>query len=130
MGQGEEVKNMKTFKQIAQDSTQLSDLYNNRKKIDTQDVINKELTIVDFDLIEIDDSVFCCMIFEELDGFFYNGGMILTKMVKQWADAFGGLEEARNAYKSEPKERVKIRLTETKAKKSKNNLVTVETINF
>lgn len=114
------------FKESASKATSISELHNGRTKVDTSDLVGKELTISDFDIAALDDgTVFGVFLFEGMDGFYYNGGLVLTKIVKEWAEACGGLEEARAEYAKE-KDKVKIKLTEGKTKDKQKSLVSVE----
>lgn len=116
---------MSRFTEIAQDATQLSDLYKERKKLDTSDLIDKSLTISDFDLVTLDDdTTFGVVLFEEYEGYFYNTGLVLTKMIREWADAFGGLVAARKAYQENPSDFVKIKLGSKKTKQDEKKTVT------
>lgn len=112
----------KSFRQLSAESTQLTDLYDGRKKIETSEVVNKELTIDDFDIVNFDGTEFCALTFKELAGFVYNGGMVLTKMIKRWCEEYGGISEAREAY-SKTDEKVKIELKNTKSRNSRDLVV-------
>lgn len=120
---------MSKFKQLAADSTQLSELYKERKKLETRDVVGKELTISDFDMVSMMSKgkmvSFAAVTFEEMEGFVYNAGLILTKMITAWVDEYDTVEQAREAYKAET-DKVKVKLTETKTKDDIRNLVAVE----
>lgn len=118
--------NKKSFKTIAMESMTLSDLQNGREPLKTSDITGQALTILDFDMIYASEAKYCCLIFNEAPDKYYNGGLILTKMVESWIDEYGGdFEEAREAYANSD-DKVVISLTETKTKKGNNNLVTVE----
>lgn len=118
------------FNEQAAQSIQLSELHNNREKLDSNDIVGRELTIEDFDLAEMDDDTsFAVFHFKEYPNHYYNGGLVLTKMVNRWVEAYGSIADARDDYKnSTDDELVKIRLTATRAKKSNNNLFTVDVI--
>lgn len=126
------------FKQTAQDQTLLCKLMSNREKLDTQDVIGKELTIIAFDFAPKFDQegnrvadpatgeqdVFGVVVFDELPDKYYNVGTVFTKVCKAWAAGFSGdCEAASSALAKEGG--VKVRFSNGKTKKN-NNLVTVE----
>ena len=117
---------MKTFRQAAKDSMSMSRLHEGREKVETEDILGQPLTISDFDLACMTDgTVFGVFTFEELDGKYYNGGLILTKMVSTWVEMYGTLDDAVAAYQSE-KEKVVIQLTLGKTKDKSKSLVSVE----
>lgn len=116
------------FSQLAKDSLTLSDLHNGRTQIDTDDIIGEELTVVDFDLIQTDDATYATFVFAEHEDRYYNGGLILTKMVNAFVGEFGGVEAARDAYATGDNGVLRIRLSAGKSAKTKNNLTLVEVL--
>lgn len=117
--------NKNKFKDLAMKSMTLSELHNNRQKLESDSLYGKELTIENFDLVDTEDMRFAVFTFVEFPDSYYNGGLILTKMIMNWIAECGSIEEALKDYhNSEP---LKIKLTESKTRE-KNNLVTVTVI--
>ena len=63
-------------------------------------------------------------IFKEDENSYYCGGLILTKIVKEWLSNFNSIEECVKELQAQGG--VKIALEETKTKDGKNNLTTVK----
>lgn len=116
------------FGSLAKDSLTLSELHNGREQIDTDDILGEELTVVDFDLIETSDATYATFVFDEYPDRYYNGGLILTKMVNTFIEEFGGLDKARDAYASGENGVLRIMLSAGKSAKTKNNLTLVEVL--
>lgn len=128
---------MSNFKKIAQEKTQLSNIMAGKSKLDTDDVINRELTIVAFDFApkfdkqgdpiidpqtgEVD--TFGVVVFAEEPNSYYCVGAVFTKVCKAWMAGFESPEEASAALSAEGGVRVKF--TPSKTKKG-NNLTAVE----
>ncbi|MBD5232334.1 MAG: hypothetical protein HDS66_09345 [Bacteroidales bacterium] len=127
------------FKQVAQENTLLSPIMCNREKLETSEVINKELTIIGFDFApkfdqngervvldtgEID--TFGVVIFEEIPDRYYCVGTVFTKVCKAWAAPFSSPAEASAALAAEGG--VRVRFTESKTKRNQN-LTAVEILN-
>lgn len=125
----ENKKNMNSnpFRQAALDSMSMSRLHEGREKLETEDIVGKPLTIEDFDIAVMGDgTAFAVFTFTEQSGKYYNGGLVLTKMVQAWCDMYGSLESAVEAYKNEV-DKVTIQLTMGKVKSDKTkSLVTVD----
>lgn len=115
------------FRAIAQESLAISELHNGREKLDTDEIKGKKLTIEDFDLAGLDDgTVFAVFTFADKPGFFYNGGLVLTKMVREWVRVCGSIDAARENYR-ESKDKVSIKLSVGHPKGDKQKtLVNVE----
>lgn len=128
------------FRQTAQESTLLCKLMSNRTKLDTDDVVGKELTIIAFDFAPKFDQdgnpvadpstgeadKFGVVVFKELPDNYYNVGTVFTKVCKNWAAGFS--DDAEAASSALAKEGgVKVRFTMGRTKKG-NNLVSVEII--
>lgn len=127
------------FKQAAQEVTLLSPIMMNREKLDTEDVINKELTITAFDFAPkfdkdgnpiIDQSTgeidtFGVVVFSEMPDKYYCVGSVFTKVCHAWAAPFSSVKEASEALESEGG--VKVRFSPSKTKRG-NNLTAVEII--
>lgn len=128
------------FKQVAQENTLLSAIMVGREKLETDDVINRDLTIVAFDFApkfdqagnriidsntgEVDE--FGVVVFKEMPDKYYCVGAVFTKVCKAWAAAFNNAEEASAALAEEGG--VRVRFTPSKTKKG-NNLTAVEILN-
>ena len=128
------------FKQVAQENTLLSAIMVGKEKLETEQVINKELTIIAFDFApkfdqsgnriideatgEVDE--FGVVVFAEMPDRYYCVGTVFTKVCKAWASAFESAAEASEALAAEGGVRVKF--TPSKTKKG-NNLTAVEILN-
>ena len=93
------------FKQVAQENTLLSAIMVGKEKLETEQVINKELTIIAFDFApkfdqagnriidsntgEVDE--FGVVVFKEIPDHYYCVGAVFTKVCKAWASAFNSL---------------------------------------
>ena len=111
-----------------------------REKLETEQVINKELTIIAFDFApkfdqsgnrivdpntgEVDE--FGVVVFKEMPDHYYCVGAVFTKVCKAWESAFSSAAEASEALAAEGGVRVKF--TPSKTKKG-NNLTAVEILN-
>ena len=125
------------FKQSAQESTLLCKLMQGREKLETSDVVGKELTIIGFDFAPkfdqqgnrvIDEMTgeqdeFGVVIFKEIEGY-YGVGTVFTKVCKVWAAAYDGDADAASVDLARSGG-VKVRFSEGKTKRG-NNLVNVE----
>ena len=125
------------FKQAAQESTLLCKLMQGREKLDTDDVIGKDLTIIAFDFAPKFDQqgnmvadpqtgeqdVFGVVTFKENEGY-YCVGTVFTKVCKVWAAEYEGDVEAASRDLA-AQGGVKVRFSEGKTKRG-NNLVNVE----
>ena len=128
------------FKQVAQENTLLAAIMVGKEKLETEQVINKELTIIAFDFApkfdqagnriidsntgEVDE--FGVVVFAEMPDHYYCVGAVFTKVCKAWASAFDSAAEASKALAAEGGVRVKF--TPSKTKKG-NNLTAVEILN-
>ena len=126
------------FKQAAQKETALSRIMVGRKKLETEEIINKELTIVGFDFAPkfdeygkriVDDSTgeqdeFGVVVFKEYPDAYYSVGTVFTKVCKAWASEFGGdaisASEELSKYGG-----VRVRFSPSRTKRG-NNLTAVE----
>lgn len=122
----------KSFKQAALDSMTLSILEHGRTKLSTEDIVGKTLTIDQFDIVDAETGDpdnprmrYGVFVFKELPDNFYNGGLILTKMIDSWVEEYQSLDECQKAYAQE-KDKVRIKAAMGKTEKSKNNLLKVE----
>lgn len=129
-----------SFKRVAQENTLLSPIMVGKDKLDTDEIINKELTIVGFDFAPKFDSAgnrlvdentgeietFGVVVFAEYPDYYYCVGAVFTKVCHAWAAAFSSPEEASAALKAEGG--VKVRFTPGKTRGGKN-LTAVEILN-
>lgn len=129
-----------SFKKSAQESTLLSPIMVGRDKLETEDILEQELTIIAFDFAPkfddkgkpiIDESTgeadtFGVIVFSEMPDKYYCVGTVFTKVCHTWAAAFTSAEEASEALEAEGGVRVKF--TSGKTKKG-NNLTQVEILN-
>lgn len=120
------------FKRAAQEATSLCMLMTGRDKLDTKDVVDKELTIIAFDFAPkfddngnpiMDDSTgevdtYGVVVFSEMPDSYYCVGAVFTKVCKMWAAPFGTVEEASSVLSAEGG--VKVRFTNSRTKAGKN----------
>lgn len=110
------------FAQIAKQETTMCRLFVNRTKLKTEDVINRELTIIDFDFApDIDEngkivyvqttgevSTHGVIVFAEMSDKFYHVGSIFTKICRSWMTGFDSAEDAGRALQAEGGVRVRF----------------------
>lgn len=120
------------FKEAAQAATQLSPIMVGRKKIKTEDIINKELTIIGFDFApKFDESsqpivnvetgevdTYGIIIFKEIPDAYYCVGVVFTKVCHAWATEFGSARDA--STELEKSGGVKVRFTSSRTNTGKN----------
>lgn len=99
------------FKELATIAVTLSPLMNNAEPMKTDDVLRRDLTIIDFDLVPKFDQagnpvmagdeqdVYSVVKFDEEPGKYYCGGLVLTKICKAWADRCGDIASAATLLK-------------------------------
>lgn len=121
---------MKNFREIATSELSISQLAAGRTKINTQDLIGKELTIVAFDFASITDEgeekAFPVILFKELPANYYCGGFMLQKLCSAWAAEYDGdIESASNDLGQSGGVVVRFKATRTK---TGNNLTTIEVV--
>lgn len=128
---------MSKFREIAQQTTLLSPIMVGREKLDTEEVLNKELTITAFDFAPkfdqkgepIVDGVtgevdtFGVVVFAEIPNAYYCVGTVFTKVCKAWMSGYDSAEEASEALREDGG--VQVKFTSSKTKKG-NNLIAVE----
>lgn len=127
------------FKQVAQENTLLSAIMVGKEKLETEDILDKEMTIVAFDFApkfdqqgkpvvnengEID--TFGVVVFSECPDKYYCVGAVFTKVCHAWAAGFDSPQEASAALAAEGG--VKVKFSASKTKKG-NNLTAVEILN-
>lgn len=127
------------FKKIAQENTLLSAIMAGKEKLETEDILDQELTIVGFDfapkfdqqgnLVADDNGVvdtFGVVVFAENPDKYYCVGAVFTKVCHAWAAGFKSPQEASAALAAEGG--VKVKFSASKTKKG-NNLTAVEILN-
>lgn len=128
------------FKKVAQENTLLSAIMVGKEKINTEDILGKELTINGFDFAPkfdnkgnpiIDESTgeietFGVVTFKEIPDKYYCVGAVFTKVCHAWANPFDSVQEASSAL--EQSGGVRVRFSPSKTKKG-NNLTAVEILN-
>lgn len=129
------------FKKAAQQETSLSPVMVGREKLDTEDIVGKELTIIEFGFAPkfdqsgnriVDETTgevetFGVVIFAEMPEKYYGVGTVFTKVCQAWAAGFNNDPVvASQALAAEGG--VKVRFTPSKTKKG-NNLTAVEILN-
>lgn len=128
--------NTNKFAQIAQEKTLLSPIMAGKEKLETDDVLDRELTIIAFDFAPKFDAAgnpvvnddgepetFGVVVFAEEPISYYCVGTVFTKVCHAWASGYQSAEEASAALASEGG--VKVKFTATKTKKG-NNLTAVQ----
>lgn len=118
------------FKKMAQDELSLSPLMAGRDQIKTEDLIGQTVTVTGFDFATITDKgvekTFPVLLLKEYPDRYYNGGALLSKLCRCWADAYDGdIEAASEDLAAEGG--VKLKFTATKTK-SGNNLTAVDVV--
>lgn len=128
------VKTKIDFKKIAEESTQKSFLQEGREKIKTTEAVAlfpDGMEIVNFDIVEyvaedkpVRYAAFAVKAPNDTAEYYYEAGIVLTKIVDSWIDVAGGdIELARKMYADA--DRVVVKLEETKTANSKNSLTKV-----
>lgn len=118
------------FKKMAQDELSLSPLMAGRDQIKTEDLIGQTVTVTGFDFATITDKgvekTFPVLLLKEYPDRYYNGGALLSKLCRCWAEAYDGdIEAASDDLAAEGG--VQLRFTATKTK-SGNNLTAVDVV--
>ena len=115
------------FRASAIKETTLSDLMVGREQLTTEDIAGKVLTVSNFDIIATNGKQYALVIFKEHPDRYYNGGMVLTKIVLNWIDDFDG-DIAATSEALANSGGVQFRFTAGKTKDGKRNLTSVEVI--
>lgn len=121
---------MTDFRKIAIDELSLCPLMAGREKLTSEDLIGKEVTIVEFDFATITEKgekkTFPVLLLKEYPDHYYNGGTLLKKLCEAWAAEYDGdIEAASNDLLRSGG--VKIRVSATRTKTG-NNLVNVDVV--
>ena len=121
---------MNNLRDLARNATTLSELMENRKKIQTGEVIKSfpdGITLNAVDVIKTSDAKYPVFTFLEDSSRFYCGGIVLSKIVDTWLKAYNGDLGMLNHDLAESGG-VKVKLTETKTRDGKNNITEVEVV--
>ena len=121
---------MKNLREITRKATTLSELMENREKIQTGEVINNfpdGITLNAVDIIKTSDATYPVFTFLEDSTKFYCGGIVLSKIVDTWVKEYNGDLVILNHDLAECGG-VKVKLTETKTRHGKNNITELEVI--
>ncbi len=81
------------FRELALDATTLSKLMNDRERLSTEDVISQYpegITILEFDIVSINDSQYYVATFAEDETKYINCGTVLSKIFDKYVTAFDG----------------------------------------
>lgn len=118
------------FKKMAQDELSLSPLMAGKTQIKTDDLIGETVTVVAFDFATITDKgeekTFPVLLLKEYPDRYYNGGALLSKLCRCWAEAYDGdIEAASDDLEKDGG--VQLRFSSTKTK-SGNNLTAVDVV--
>lgn len=102
------------FKGAAQKAILPSSIMMNKRKLETDEIINKELTIIAFDFAPKSDKygqvdVFGIVVFAEIPECYYCVGSVFTKACKAWAVPFSSPAEASAALEREGGVKVKFK---------------------
>lgn len=127
------------FKRVAQESTLLCSIMAGKEKLETDEILDRELTIVGFDFAPkfdqggnriVDENgevdTFGVVVFKEHPDKYYCVGAVFTKVCHAWEAGFESAQEASAALAAEGG--VKVRFSASKTKKG-NNLTAVEILN-
>lgn len=120
------------FRNLASKELSLSPLMENRTKVETDDLVGGEYTVVAFDFITTPDiktgepKTYPVINFAEKPDSFYLGGALINKVCQTWAAEFGGdVEEYSNALAEDGGVKFKFSMGKTR---SGNNLVKIEVV--
>lgn len=125
------------FKKLAQEATSLSPIMVGREKLDTEDVVNKEFTIIEFGFApkfdknskpvvdpetgEVD--TYGVVVLQEIPDHYYCVGKVFTNVCKIWAAQYDTVEEASSDLAASGGVRVRFYPDHTK---NGNNLTKVQ----
>ena len=109
------------LRNAAKEVTTFSDLMSNRQKIDTAELVGKELTIRDFDMVNDNKGKpFIIYIMDEYENSFAFGGQVLTNMFAELIQQYG-LEDVRKEVQ-ENGLKVKLSTVQSKSKNAENGM--------
>ena len=109
---------MTKFTEMAKKETSVSRILENREKVSVEDIMHDYptgVTIIDFDLVSLEDTTFPVFAIAENPTVAFFGGTILNKIVAKWLSAYDGdLEECAADLRASGG--VKVRLSKGKTK--------------
>lgn len=109
------------LRNAAKEVTTFSDLMSNRQKIDTADLVGKELTIRDFDMVNDNKGKpFIIYIMDEYENSFAFGGQVLTNMFAELIQQYG-LDDVRKEVQ-ENGLKVRLSTVQSKSKNAENGM--------
>ena len=109
------------LRNAAKEVTTFSELMANRQKIDTADLVGKELTIRDFDMVNDNKGKpFIIYIMDEYENSFAFGGQVLTNMFAELIQQYG-LEDVRKEVQ-ENGLKVRLSTVQSKSKNAENGM--------
>lgn len=109
------------LRNAAKEVTTFSDLMSNRQKIDTAELVGKELTIRDFDMVNDNKGKpFIIYIMDEYENSFAFGGQVLTNMFAELIQQYG-LEDVRKEVQ-ENGLKVKLSTVQSRSKNEANGM--------
>lgn len=109
------------FKDFAKEKTTVSRLMEGREKGSTKDITGIELTLSDFDIVSNSQGSYTVCVYEEMPGYFYFGGAIITDIITSGVEKFGE-DFVRKDIKNNP---VKWILEDCKSKNGVNSYTKV-----
>ena len=112
---------------IAKSLTVLSPLMENHEKIETSELVKNfpdGVHVNACDIVETSEARYSVVLFNEDAGKYYNGGLVLTKIVDAWLQV-GTLEEINNELSKKP---VKMRFSEGKTKSGGKNVTIIDVL--
>lgn len=116
------------LKSAAQKATSLSELMNGREQLTTAQVENQTLTPIAVDIASVNGKKFPVFVFAEAPDRYYNGGLILEKIVEAWvADADGDLSAVNDELANNSGD-IRFRFRTGHTKDGTKNLTTVDII--
>ena len=119
---------LKNLKAAAQKATTLSDLMLDRDQLSTDTLNGQTVTPIAVDVATLQGKTFPVFVFSEYPDKYYNGGLILMKIVEAWLADYDGDLSALSADLSTNTGDVRFRFRTGKTKDGKNNLTTVDII--
>lgn len=122
------MNNLSALKNSAINATTLSHLMTGREKISTDELTGKTLTPIAVDVAIVDGKKFPVFLFAEDDEHYYNGGMILGKIVDAWLADYDGDIDALSDDLGKNSGEIRFRFRSGKTKDGARNLTTVDII--
>ena len=108
------------FKALAIETTCLSELMADREMVTTDHIISRYpegVTIIAFDIVKLSDAEedrYPILVCKENTDIFFNGGLVLLKVVERWMEGYSSAEEASADLLTEGGVKVKLSKGKTK----------------